>query len=216
MIEFGGGGGGGGGSTPWDFKPPLASAFTLFSTDSTELTLTDDSDAGLLIDGGALTGSAVFRTGYIPLTIPADDWVLVVKRKALLTLHSAHSGLGIFCEDGTTGKYIEFGVRNDQGLWAGSYNSIPSSFNAILFNSSSTGPLNGSTFEWFRMRHLSGTLHFDASAEGKQWTSLATIADSAFMTNGANRVGLVAVMTDSGVPDIVGSVPYWSLTGAGV
>jgi hypothetical protein len=67
---------------PWDFAPPVASYFTLLSGDATNLTLTDDSDVGLLASHGATTASVIFRTAYRALTTKASDWTVVCPHQA--------------------------------------------------------------------------------------------------------------------------------------
>lgn len=60
---------------PWWWNPPLASAFTYAGYDSSNPTLTDDADAGLISVWPNPIGGDQMRIEYVPLSNPAGDFV---------------------------------------------------------------------------------------------------------------------------------------------
>jgi hypothetical protein len=206
--------GGGGAVTPWDFAPPTAASFTLLSGDATNLALTDDTDVGLLVSYGAPTTGAnvIFRTGYRTLTDKTLDWTMVARIRRLHENRN-YRGEGLFLMDSVGGKVMAFELRNDQGICVLEYSNLTGTFVSTLYAQQYHA---GEDFQWQRIRHTGGNYLFDVSPNGKQWMQVATIGDNAFLTNRANRVGISMIALNAGGPNPVCSVPYFSLTGAGV
>lgn len=196
----------------WDYAPPVASYFTLLSGDATNLTLTDDSDVGLLVEHGAATGSVIFRTAYRALTTKASDWVLVSKIRRLHETRNFRSE-GLVIMDSIGGKCISFELRDDQGMCVLEYNNLTGTSAGTLY---AKQVHSGCPFQWQRIQHTGGNYLFDVSADGKRWANAGSVGDTAFLTNRADRVGLMGMAMNAGGPAHGFSVPYWSLTGAGV
>ncbi len=204
-------------STPWDYSPPTAASMSLVSGDATNLTLADDSDIGLTVSYGSPAASIIFRTAYRTLTTKASDWTLVARIKRLHESRN-YRGEGLVIMDSIGGKAISFECRNDTGVAVFEYNNLTGTFSASLYGSTNLTVLGGQgvPVEWQRIVHTGGNYLFDVSANGKQWMNLASVGDTAFLANRADRVGIVGVAMNAGGPTLQFSVPYFSLTGPGV
>jgi hypothetical protein len=204
--------GGGGGGGLWWFDPPLAADFTLASGDATNLTLTDDSDAGLLVDGGTPVGGDISRFAYQTLTDKTLDWVLVV-RSDYFVPEANYSGVGIACRDSVSGRVMSLTLRGG-GPWLNviKWNGL-SGFNST---SASVTQSRGVPVHWFRIRKASTTLYFDVSVDGKQWLNLYSETATTFLTNNADQVGIVIDYNRGSGMHNTQAIGYYSLTGAAV
>ncbi|WP_371432873.1 hypothetical protein [Novosphingobium sp.] len=90
---------GSGGSGAWWFSPPLASSFTLGSGSATYLTLTDDADAGLLVNGGAPVSGDANRVAYRTIADKDSAWDLKMRVDLLIPTDN-YSGAGIAVNTG--------------------------------------------------------------------------------------------------------------------
>src|SRR6185369_334887 len=92
-------------STPWDFAPPAAADFTLFTCDATAATKSDDADIGLKVTTSAAANTGVLRGGYKALPAVGTDFTLTVKW-ALDADNVSLQGGGITMYENATGKSI--------------------------------------------------------------------------------------------------------------
>lgn len=203
---------GGSGGGVWWFSPPSAASFTLASGDATNLTLTDDTDAGLLVDGGAPVTGDVNRFAYQTLTSKTLDWVLAV-RSDYFVADGNFSGVGIACRDSVSARMISLTLRGTTPWlnvikWNGlsGFNATAASFTQAL----------GVPVHWFRIRKASTTLYFDLSTDGKQWLNLFSETSTTFLANNADQVGIVIDYNRSTGLHNTQAIEYYSLTGTAV
>jgi len=204
-------GSGGGGGAPWWLQPPTAASLTLESGVATQLGLVDDTDAGLLIDGGAASGSDNIRGAYRTLTTPTGDWDFKVKLDVLLTTAN-FSYFGLYIHDGIGGRIVTFKQDNTQAVTNDRFNSL----NSFSGGATVGFQLFNRTVHWFRLVKTGPTIFYYLSADGKQWALFGSESITAFLANPPNRVGIFFGYNRSGTPNLVGSCPYFSLTGTAV
>lgn len=206
------GGGGGGGGALWWFSPPLAATFSLASGDATNLTLTDDADAGLLVDGGTPVTGDKSRLAYRTLTTKTLNWDLKVRSDYFVPQQN-FSGVGIACRDSISGRVISITMRGSSPwLCVNKWNGL-TGFNATA---ASVIPVFGAPINWFRIAKSGTTLSFYWSTDGKQWLSLYSETATTFLTNNADQVGIVIDHNRSTGPHNTQAIGYFSLTGTGV
>lgn len=205
----GGGGGGGGG---WDFNPPSTSVFSVIdSGDATNLTLTDDSDVGLIATT-PLSASGVLRAAFKPLTTKSADWTLLTKMSAG-PFTPDYLNTGVLIRDSVSGRAIRFSMTTDYGIYVVTDNSL-SSYNSIPYQAS--GNLRSLKEEyWFKITKTSSNLVFSLSPNGKTWEDVYSMSPSSWLTNLPDQVGFyIATVRGTGQPSL--TIPYWSLTGPAV
>ena len=195
----------GGGGGAWWLAPPLAAQFTLGSGTSTNLTLTDDAEAGLLIDGGAPASGYASRIAYQTLSDKNAAWDLKVRFEALEP-DKSYSSVGIMMRDSITGKISALCLQYDRSIafvnWGGfsGWNDTPAYF---------TPP---NDLHWFRITHSGTNYIISTSAEGKLWIPFYTASDTAWLTNKADQVGLIITNNRTSSFDAAMSVQYYILS----
>lgn len=180
QIDIPGGGGGGGN---WWFDPPLASSFTLFSN-STLPVFVDDTDAGLQIENSGNISSIV--GGYRTLADKSLDWDIQARLDMFCSENSISIGAGLFLQDSTTNRLIQFGFVGSTGICVDQWTNI-TTFNTRPFT---FVPFSLERYKWFRISNVGSNLFFQGSADGKRWTTVYQQSSTSFLTNRANRVGL--------------------------
>lgn len=196
----------------WDLQVPPANSFALASTDATLLTLTDDVNVGLLVDPGAVNATECVRWAYKTLKDKASAWDLVIRLRHWMPAAN-YSGIGVYLQDSTTNRTYKLLKQSDsRELQVLQYSDLKT-FNAI-----NSTPDNGPDLspDWFRVTHDGTNYKFYVSAEGKLWSELYSVGNTAYLTGKADRVGFGALYLRGSGPRIVMSVPYFSLTGPGV
>lgn len=196
---------------PWHWKPPLASDFTLVSGDGNAATVTNDPDAGLLFDGGAVVNS-VRRAAYVTLSDETMAWEFIARVRGFIS-DASGSGLGLFMQDSVSGRQYAFHIRENSGFYviaAAALSGAPAS--------TPLGPIFPRTdgLDWLRIVHDGSSYTFYISANGKQWLSLGSVTNNAYLTNLADRVGFSSSYERSSGPKNMLAVEHWSLTGPGV
>jgi hypothetical protein len=164
---------------------PTAASLTLVSGDATNATLTDDSDVGLLLDGGTPVAGDKARGAEKAIANPAADWTFTVHAK-FLTPTTNFGGAGIYCRDSVGGKMLFLNYQQSQALvldrkTLSNYTSTP-----FTFTYSAQKP------EWLRIKYVAATstLEFWVSLDGKLWAKEGSELVSAFIATAPNRVGL--------------------------
>lgn len=202
--------GGGGGL----FSPATAASFSLASGDATNLTLTDNANVGLLIDGGAPFAAGTARIAYRTLTTPANNWDMIASLDFLFETTN-YSGLGLIMQDSTGGRAVGFSFGNDGTVTVANYTSLA----AWSANASSTTLSTAVRYTVIRFMRIakSGTaLTFYLSADGVNWYTIYTTTATAWMANNPNRVGYNIGYTRGTGQNIKASSGYFSLTGTAV
>lgn len=204
---------GSGSSTgPWWFNPPTAASMSLASGDATNLILTDDVDAGLLIDCGAPVAGNVSRIAYRTLTDKTLDWDMVVRTPFQVpTLTNA--GAGLYIQDSISGRSMAFEIRQDGNIYLTGWNPGLIGYGGVLLIGLT---LAQRTNVWWRIQRIGANNVFSISVDGKQWSTLLTQSVTSYLTNAADRVGFGS-NTDrtSGMKNLM-CVEYFALTGPGV
>jgi len=176
-----------GGGTPWYWNPPLAADFTgSYVSSGSAITLTDDSDVGLMVDAtGIATSSEAIVFKAPPVGV---DWEVTIHVRCD-TVPFDYWNNGLFLYEASTHKMIQIGFGNNAGLWLDTVRSNSGGF-------VSRGATNRITSMdmFFRFHYNHGTTTFTSyySHTGKQWTLYDTFALTSFFSAGPDGVGLGA------------------------
>lgn len=205
-----------GGGAGWDFDPPLAASFTLTNSDGTNLTLADDADVGLTIDSGAgVTGAGQpSRLAYRTLTTPTSAWDMVVKLPFWMPTQN-YSAVGVFVYNSTSNRSLRLYSQSSSLLAVSRYSAMGTWASDLATPSIAAS----AELKWLRIVFDGTDYKFYVSAEGKLWSLLFTEPAASYLNaSGGNgdRVGIYMMVARTTGPNVVASVPYFSLTGAGV
>ena len=202
---------GGGTGKPWYFDAPLASTFTLQSGNAVQLSLTDDTDAGLLVKSGASATGDISRVAYRTLTNKALDWDIVIRAPIIMNDADYRKG-GLMVMDSTTNRHIicgqvneyqPFGIIKFTGMTGGYGGSI----SAQAFK---TQP------EFYRAACVGSTLTFYVSHCGKNWLQVgATAIGDAFGAR-PDRIGVGFNISTTEPTQASMTVDCFKLTGPAV
>ena len=196
-----------GGSSWYAGHVPTASMFTLVSGDATFATLADDSDVGLLFDGGAPVATNKIRGAEFAIPSPNADWTFTV-RAGFYAPQLQFSTVGIYCRDTVSGRLLMLGYGQDKTIQT----------NRATLSAFTSTPNSGGYVQeapkWFRIKwnNAAATFDFYASMEGKQWAKLGVSETlAAFMVNKATVVGLGASYNRASGPDCLITCDYLTL-----
>lgn len=208
-------GGSGTSSRPWSWNPPLASSFSVKSGDATLPSLADDSDVGLMFYGGAYSGTPtnLLRMAYRVLSNKLLDWELKVHFTGVVA-NLNYGGLGINLYDSVSRKCVLFHMKlnfNTAPTVATEYYGDMKDYSSAPL----VGGFGGIFPTWFRVKSVGSDLLLYVSCNGKQWTLLKTLSNTAWMTSRADNVGIGVSYNQIFVP-LDFSVDYFSLTGPAV
>lgn len=207
--------GSGGGGGVWWLSPPTAASMSLMSGDATNLTLTDNADAGLLIDPGApaSSGSAgPIRAAYRTLTTPGNDWDMVARIDA--AMYSAnYSFFGLIAYDSGSSRNILHMMQVNDGLSAYYFSDL-NNYSSTIANM--TLATQSPDIKWLRMAKSGTTISLYYSASGKQWQTHSSVTATAYLSSNPDRVGFMMGYHRTGSFRSDGVVPYFSLTGTAV
>ncbi len=211
--------GGGGSSTPWYWNPPAASTFPIIgrsSNESTDFTLTDDTDLGLLFTNPAFSGTGD-RMRYAVQTQASGDFIHTAHfAVASLNQNADYTAVGMCLRESGTGKIISFySQKHDaSGTYFGrdTWNSNGSSYagSTVLIKMS---PLH---VPWLQVQRSGSTLTLRGSYTGKTWTDVISGAVNAFFTTNLDQIGFCIGSNNSGgTTPVIGSqlqmvVDAWS------
>lgn len=199
--------GSGGGGTAWDFQPPLASSMTLFSGDSNSLTLTDDPNVGLILNGGPLVGGTdTLRIACRAITTPSANWSMTIKAKFIVSSDHYSNILPVVLYDSVGGKVKSLGIT-----WS-NYSLVIIFWNGLLGYNSTPFSVNYSAIpEWFQVVNIAGTLSYNISPDGKTWLNLGSEPTNNWLGNMPNWIGFgIDSNRTTGLP-LNYSVPYFKL-----
>lgn len=201
-------GSGGGGN--WWFNPPAASSFSTQSSDANNPVLTDDSDAGLIIDSGTLASPA-FRFAYRTLSSPSSAWDMVMKW-TYFNQNINFAALGPMILRSANNRSLRRHEQN-QEVGSVSYYSDQTTFSSNLYN---TAPSVGSIYGWSRIQFDGTNYLFYASSNGKRWIQLVSTLPATQLGGVADRVGFGFRLVRTTGQQPQGTIEYFSLTGPGV
>lgn len=200
LVEVAITGGGGGGS--WDFDPPAAASFpTLAGT--VVPNLTDDSDVGLIVDGGGAGAGLVTRGALRSITTPTGDW-MVTARIRVTGQGNTQTGFGL-CLWHTTdnSKWIQFSQEGRQDIRVQRL-GYPSGFNSDI---AVFGPLHFLP-QFQQIEKIGGTLFFRISTDGKRFITIGSQSATAYFTTPPDLVGVGMYLNDAAF-NYHYVVPYW-------
>jgi hypothetical protein len=201
--------GSGGGGSSWDFLPPLASYFdTLYNTSGTNITLTQDSDVGLLFDGGLPVNGDLGCYALRTLTTPSAAWSMVAKINAFQSSNS-YAGYGLSLHSTASNRLLAFCVTNDGFL--------------KLLRLDTGGYHGEQDFGWRNQPSWlrvdfdgSSTLSFYSSVNGKNWLEVYTESLGTWINNAPDKIGFGVDYNRTAWGNILGQVSYFTLTGPAV
>lgn len=179
----------GGGGHPWYWAPPLAADFpTLASGDATNVTLTDDTDVGLIINNQGSVGADRVRGAFRALASSgAADWTA--------TMHvvpwndgtgSQNSGGALIARESGTGKILQMGA-----LFGNRIDGYRGTMTAYTAQVGSAKPGFNLPW-WYRIRYTHATALYETfeSANGKTWIINGSVAAATAFTVRADQIGI--------------------------
>lgn len=180
----------------WYFSPPLASSLpTLVSPDANLLTLTDDTDVGLLVDPGVVNTNDDLRCAFKSISSPTSDWSVEIGIQSILQ-GTNYINIGLAIRDSAGGKLHVLGPQTGTsgilGLNCARWTSVNTFSAATLLRNYSLA----SDVLFLRIRQVSGTYYFDFSHNGKQWHNHTTQTNSVFLGSPADQVGIFALVNN--------------------
>lgn len=203
--------GSGGSGAPWWFSPPTAASLTLVSGDATNLTLTDDASAGLLVDGGAPVASDKQRFAYRALSTPGGDFDFKIRLDGYLIQTNFSNLLVAMIQDSASGKCQAMCISGDGTMQVINFPAL-SGFTAGVF--ATTARFN--VPNWFRITKVGTALTYYLSGDGKQWAPVYVTTATAYLTANPNRIGFGINYNRTTGPNNYLAVEYLSLTGSAV
>lgn len=196
-------GGGGGGGANWWFQPPAAADFSLASGDATNVTLTDDSDCGLVVASGAIVSGNKIRYAYKTIPAPGSAWSVTTKLQITPNQsYLAGSGAGLCCVDSVTGQSYSVQTILDGNNTQGRQGTIAGS---ISFNRGLYTQLD----MFVRLARVGSNIDLSISYDGKNFAIADRIGISGHFSTQPNRVGPCCVLNGGTEPVFV-TVPYWA------
>jgi hypothetical protein len=198
-------GSGGGGGGAWWFNPPSAAQFALASGDSTLLALTDDAQAGLLVDGGQPVTGDINRIAYQTLANKNNPWDLKVRISGLLDATN-WSGYGIMFRDSISGKMTSLTMRGTGDIAIDNWPGLAG------FSSEVRPMYPRTTVYWYRIAFDGSNYKFFVSSEGKIWMQIYSVTANSWLSNKADQVGLVIGYNRSNNIKNMMAVEYYYIT----
>jgi hypothetical protein len=178
-----------GAATPWYWSPPLASAFTLSNGGGAgNMVLTDDTDAGLLIEPSTFPGALSTAFALQTLASSTADWTMTARFEGANDNEAEYNGFGLCLYESSTGKFVSFFFQRSYGN-LGSI-AVCNWTSASAFSSDQI-TLKGTKQAWQRVVHTGGNYLFQISAAGKRFRTILTLSDTAFLASRANKVGFM-------------------------
>ena len=201
--------GSGGGGTPWDFAPPLASY--LSTAIGSPGAVTNDTNVGLIIDGGTPVSGDVIRARGKTATSPATAWTLRTKILGTMSADN-YSNYGIVLGDTVANRAISWGMTTDAAGAGPSLvvqrRNLPSGFSATSYSSVQFTKLSQPL--WIGVVFDGTNLNYQISGDGKSWITLFSETATAWLTNRANFVGVGIVYSRTTGPKAYVTTYYWS------
>ena len=192
---------------PWYWSPPLASSFpSLVGT--VNLTLTDDPDVGLIINGGTPVSGNVTRAALKSCPAAGTDFTAIARISQGMVTQS-YMGIGLVLYESSSGKVAMLmdQVDTGAGLVEVNYQTL-TSYNTTPSNLNATSGLP----TWFKIQRIGSTLYYYFSYEGKVWNLLMSAAQTAAFTTAPNYIGVGVFYNYSGAANAIGLCDYWSQT----
>jgi hypothetical protein len=207
---------GGGGGANWWFSPPTAASFSLMNSDGTDLTLTDDSDAGLMVTSNAPVSASGTQTraAYRTLTNGALAWDFAIKMPAWLP-NVNFSGVGIGVYNSTNNRSLRINHQNNTFFGIDRFSALGTFSSAVI----TPGAFPGNVIQWYRMTFDGTTYRTYMSDNGKNWVFIYSETAAAYVTATGgigNRVMFHHQITRTTGAQQVSTVEYFSLTGPAV
>lgn len=196
---------GGGGGQPWWFQPPAVADFTTaFGGAHGWATLADDTDEGLLFDGGVPEAGDKSIYAYQTIPSPGTDWTLTVRLSVSLPAQN-FSAMGIICQNSANSRIIMGALASGGNAWFMKFfNLNPGSYVGEI-----NAAWNGDP-KWLRLAKVGSDIIFYVSNEGKIWTEMARQAIATFLAADPDRIGFSVLHNRTTGSQVVGSIQYWN------
>lgn len=187
----------------WWFIPPSAVDFpTAYGTGGTTgaVTLSDDADVGLCVNGGAVADPAV-RASLKAL--PAGNWVATMRVVGFVTLTN-FSSFGFAVVNAARDKLTMHNIDSRQGFRTENWN------NSTFVSQPSMENFYLAPNPFMRLTYTSATNTYvwALSNDGKNFTDIFTYVNT-HIGAGPGYIGVNAVYSRTTGPVIKYSVPYW-------
>lgn len=171
-----------GGGAGWWFSPPDSTSFTLYSSDATDLSLTDDQDAGLLVACGPQVGGNKKRVAFYDIPDPDADWSLKVRLQVFID-PTNYSELGILCQRSANSRITGTLLANQHKITFLDFPGL-TGLNGTISEVSGNWP-----FYWLGLSKVGTNLTASLSPDGKQWQVFGTKAIATYMGGNPDRIG---------------------------
>jgi hypothetical protein len=204
--------GGSGTGKPWYFDVPLASTFTKLSGDATQITMTDDADAGLLIQSGASVSGDISRVAYKTLTNKALDWDIIIRAPTLMN-DADYRKAGLMIMDSTTNRHIICGQMNEyQPFGVIKFTGLVGGYNGAVGD----GQVFKSLPTFYRAACVGSTLTFYVSHCGKNWLQVGSTSIGDAFGARPDRIGVGFNISTTNAMQASMTVDCFKLTGPAV
>ena len=184
------GGSGSGSGNWWAGQVPTAANFPTLVHGGTaqDLTLTDDADAGLLMDSGSFASGENVRFALQDAPASSADWTVTARITPNLW-PANYNGIGLVLHETSTTKSVLSGFWFNVGANFLVRRQTNTSFTANAYSGQN---LTGNQPFWTRIRYVnaSATYFFDVSLDGKSWQNTTSVVKSTLFTIAPDKVGL--------------------------
>jgi len=174
-----------GGGGAWWFNPPSAADFTLASGDGNSLTITDDPDAGLLVNCGPPATGDVKRIAYQGIPVPAGNWTFTVRQQQMVA-EGNYSGVGIFTQRSANSRILTAMSHNGNGYDFNAWPGLTGYFASYGHYSTQSVP------HWLQIEKSGANLTARVSSNGKLWLQIGTTTTGAYLGGDPDRIGIIA------------------------
>lgn len=192
-------------ANPWWWMPPDPAGFTLYSGDTTPLTLTYDATRGCSVDCGPAAAGDVLRVAMMPITHPTYAWELQLQGDATAQ-NVGSAGFGIFARDTISGKFLSLTWRLNGQIEVDGWNGL-TGYGATMFYSDFSPQ---KTPQHLKLASDGANIWAGVSVDGVTWSYIWADSATAFLPNLANEIGFGCDQNRAGGSNMVGTVGRWT------
>lgn len=202
---------GGGGGGEWWFSPPWSGQLTVNMMDNLTMTMVDDSSVGLLLSitpSTAATGADSGQYMGEAIANPSADWEIKARVEFPTRAPGNYTRWGLALANTSKNKRVVFGWDSRAVVYWG-YMNNPNGYGGT---EQQTGWSGGGYPRWLRVTHsaTNATVNFYAGQDGKGWTLIKSMSDTAWLGETPKYVGIGFDIPDT-TPgfDMVMSIGHW-------
>lgn len=195
----------GGSGIWWLAYKPAAADFPSRINTTNPITVSDDADIGLMINGGTPVNDSLLRIAYRAGPPSSGDWWAKARISPTLNV-TATCGAGLCLIDTVSNRVNFFGRFSNTPTNVQRW-TLPTGLNSNTFTNTLMGGVNNPG--WFGFQKTGTALNFLVSADGKNWTTIYTETATSWLTNPPNAIGF-GINYETGSGDhLYLSCDYW-------